>query len=311
MGEYTDRPIWTTAQLRAAGHTNRDIRRGVEQGELTRVAHGYYVSTDDPRVTLMAFAKAYPGITFTGRTAAFLFGALPMEWPATAEHPTSRTAAPRLVLRRRAKGPTRQVEWVDAAVPARVAVELMDTDEDTAVRVLERGYPGFTGTRRLEEDTEALTRRERTRLASILPRAVLGTASGLERTAVTVVKRALADEVAAGLVTVETNTLFRGYWFDLVIREARLLIEIDSYAFHGEGRARRSAFVRDRHKGNQATRWGWLLLRYPDHAVKHMPGYVGAEVADTVRFVLAHDRYRREDEALDTDRPVQDWYPPL
>jgi hypothetical protein len=52
-----------------------------------------------------------------------------------------------------------------------------------------------------------------------------------------------------------------------------------------------------------------LLLRYPDHAVKNLPEYVGAEVADTIRFALAHDRGRRGDEALDTDRPVQEWYP--
>lgn len=52
-----------------------------------------------------------------------------------------------------------------------------------------------------------------------------------------------------------------------------------------------------------------MLLRYADHTVKTVPGYVGAEVADTVRFVLAHDRRRREEKALDTDRPVQDWYP--
>ncbi len=309
MGEFTDRAIWSSAQLRSDGHTYRDIGRAVTQGELIRVAHGFYVSEDNPKIILMAFARAYPGIIFTGRTAAFLYGALPMEWPATAEHPTSRTAATRLVLRRRTPKPSRQVEWLQVSVPAKVAVDLSASDEGTAVRVLEMGYSGFKGTRRLDEDRAGLTRGERARLAQFLPRAVLGTASDLETTAVKVIRRALAEEVASGAVTVETNKLFRGYWFDVMIREARLLVEIDSYAFHGEGKARRSSFVRDRHKGNQVTRWNWLLLRYADHTVKTVPGYVGAEVADTVRFVLAHDRRRREEEALDTDRPVQDWYP--
>lgn len=309
MGEYNDQAIWTTAELRAAGHTHRDLGRAVSERKLFKVTRGHYVSKNDAGVVLMAFTKAYPGIIFTGRTAAFIYGVVPMAWPATAEHPTSRTASPHLELRRRATRPTRQVDRLQVALPAKVAVDLIATDEAAALRVLERGYTGFKGTRRLEEDLADLTRGERKRLNPVLPRAVLGTASELERTAVTIIRRALAKEVEEGVVTVETNKFFRGYWFDVMIREARLLIEVDSYAFHGEGRARRSAFIRDRHKGNQVTRWNWMLLRYPDHAVKNMPGYVGREVADTVRFVLDHGRRRREDEALDTDRPVQDWYP--
>ena len=69
-------------------------------------------------------------------------------------------------------------------------------------------------------------------------------------------------------------------------------------------------FARDRCKWNQATRWGYLLLRYPDSAVKHAPHYVSDEVADTVRFELQHlRRFRREDEAIPTDAPMWLWYP--
>jgi very-short-patch-repair endonuclease len=309
MGDYTDRTIWTTDQLLASGHTHRDIDRAVKQRELFRVTRGVYVSANESMAVLQALKKAYPGITFTGRTAAHLYGALPMEWPATAAHPTSRSAASCLELRRRVERPTREVNRLKADLPAKIAVDLLATDEAAATRVLERGYEGFKGTRRLEEDLAQLTRRERSVLKPLLRKVVLGTASQLEGKAVRIIRKALATEVERGLVTIETNKLFRGYWFDVMIREARVLIEIDSYAFHAAGNARKSAFVRDRHKGNQVTRWNWLLLRYPDHAVKFMPGYVGEEVADTVRFVLQHKRTRNEDEAIDTDRPVQDWYP--
>lgn len=302
MGEYTDQAIWTTAELRAAGHTHRDLGRAVSEQKLFKATRGHYVSKNDARVVLMAFTKAYPGVIFTGRTAAFLYGAVPMAWPATAEHSTSRTASPHLELRRRAARPTRQVDWLQVAVLAKVAVDLIATDEAAALRVLERGYTGFTGTRRLEEDLAGLTRGERKRLNPVLPKAVLGTASELERTAVTIIRRALAKEVEEGVVTVETNTLFRGYWFDVMIRRP--------------ASSSRSTVTPSTAKGGQedppssgtgikVTRWNWLLLRYPDHAVKNMPGYVGGEVADTVRFVLDHDRRRRENEALDTDRPVQ------
>jgi very-short-patch-repair endonuclease len=309
MGDYTDRTIWTTDQLLASGHTHRDIDRAVKRRELFRVTRGIYVSANESTAVLQALKKAYPGITFTGRTAAHLYGALPMEWPATAAHPTSRSAASCLELRRRVERPTREVNRLKADLPAKIAVDLLATDEPAATRVLERGYQGFKGTRRLEEDLAQLTRRERSALKPLLRKVVLGTASQLEGKAVRIIRRALATEVEKGLVTIETNKLFRGYWFDVMIREARVLIEIDGYAFHAAGNARKSAFVRDRHKGNQVTRWNWLLLRYPDHAVKFMPGYVGEEVADTVRFVLEHKRTRNEDEAIDTDRPVQDWYP--
>lgn len=95
-----------------------------------------------------------------------------------------------------------------------------------------------------------------------------------------------------------------------MIPEVRLLIEIDSWAYHGEAKAKRMDFARDRCKGNQATRWGYLLLRYPDSAVKHAPHYVSDEVADTVRFELQHlRRFRREDEAIPTDAPMWLWFP--
>ena len=265
-----DRRIWTTADLRAAGLDRRKVAAAVEQGKLHVIRRGLYVTDDDAHLILQALARGYPGITFSGRTAAFVYGALPMTWPATAEHPTNRHSDHLIDIRRRVGRPTRQVGWATVAVPALVALNLPAED---AVRVLENGYAGFTGTRRLEEDLAQLSERERTLLDPVLRTAVLGTASQLEQTAVTAIRKALAD------------------------------------AHPGEGTAPKSAVVRDPHKRNQATRWGWLLLRYPDHAVKNLPDYVGAEVADTVRFALAHDRMRRDDEALDTDRPVQEWYP--
>lgn len=124
-----------------------------------------------------------------------------------------------------------------------------------------------------------------------------------------IIHRALRKEVDAGLVTIETNVTVRGYCFDIMIREVRVLIEIDSYTYHGAGNARRSAFLSGRHKGNRATRFGYRLLRFTGDSVRLAPKYVGAETADTVRFLLEHRRLRREDEAIDTDRQVWLWHP--
>jgi hypothetical protein len=51
-------------------------------------------------------------------------------------------------------------------------------------------------------------------------------------------------------------------------------------------------------------------LRYSDLSVDKAPEYVATEVADTVRHLLKRlRRNRREDEAIDTDRPMKDWHP--
>lgn len=80
---HGDKKIWTTAELKDAGWGEARTRRALGD-TLHRVARGVYTTTMDTDVVLRALALAHPGIVFTGRTAAYLHYALPMEWPATA-----------------------------------------------------------------------------------------------------------------------------------------------------------------------------------------------------------------------------------
>lgn len=303
-----DKRIWTTAELYESGWSKARIR-GTLGKDLHRVARGIYTTTKDPIIILRALTVAYPGIVYTGRTAAHLHHASPMQWPVTARHPKLRHEDHFIIIRRRRRPDTVRIKGVDVTTAAHTAADLMD-DLPTSVRVLERGYAGFRGTENFEKDAAALSRRDRMRVREASRKAVIGTASGLEMTAVRLIRKALEPELESGLITVETNGMVRGYCFDIVIREVRLVIEIDSWAYHGEAKAKRMDFARDRCKGNQATRWGWLLLRYADSAVDLVPEYMASEVADTVRFELKRlRRFRREDEAIASDEPMWGWYP--
>lgn len=252
-----DRKIWTTAELYADGWTKRAVATAVGKRELFRVARGFYTTIDDPKVVLRALAAAHPGITFTGRTAAFIYRSSPLRWPVEAEHPVLRHTDRLITIRRRSRSETIRCDGVEVSTAAKTAVSLIEEDAAAAVRVLEWGYAGIRGTTRFAEDVAHLSRTERRRLEPVSAAAVIGTASDLEKKTVRLIRKALKSELEAGTVTIETNAMVRGYCFDVVIREARVLVEVDSWTYHGEGRARKSAFVRDRHKGNQATRWGF------------------------------------------------------
>lgn len=274
--------IWTTAQLRAAGWSYRQITAAVREKKLYRVLNGWYTASDDARIVLSAYRQAYPDLTYTGRSAAFLHGVGQIRWPAAAVHPTISRSDLRIRIRRRIPGRTRDLGDVRVSTPAQVAASLVKDDEDAAVRVLEVGYAGLKGSIALAEDLEdleELSRTERAALEDIVRRSVIGTASGLEKKALLLIRKALQPELYAGVITLETNVMVRGYCFDIVIKEVHLLVEIDSYTYHGEGRARRSSFTNDRCKGNQATRRDYRLLRYSDHSINRAPEYVGAEVA--------------------------------
>ena len=306
-----DRPakqVWTTAELTVAGWNSRKIAAAVEAGTLRKVAKGLYVTVADDKVVLEALLR--PGLTYTGATAAFLYGVMPMAYPAQAAHPTTQFSDRVITIRRRVARKAAMFEGMPVTTPAQTAVDLMKDDEDAAVRVLDFGYNNIKGNARLAEDMEDLSRAERKALEGIRHKTLLGTASGLEKKALRIITKALRDEVESGEITIVPNAMVRGYCFDIMIKEARVLIEIDSYAYHGEGNARRSSFTNDRCKGNQAARWDWLLLRFACFSINKAPGYVADEVADTVRFVLRRlRRCRREDEAIATDQPMRLWHP--
>lgn len=110
--------------------------------------------------------------------------------------------------------------------------------------------------------------------------------------------------------------MVQGYRFDIVIPEAGVLIEIDSYAYHGEGGefTTEDSHLKGRWKRNAAARFGWTLLSYTDRCIDFTLTYTLAEIVDTVRYNLAYPRTRRkrtDEDRIRTDSPVQTWNPLL
>ena len=76
------------------------------------------------------------------------------------------------------------------------------------------------------------------------------TRSEAERLALDLIRR-------ARLPTPATNVILHGYEVDLAWREAKVVVEIDGYAFHSS----RHAFEHDRRRDQALTGEGWLVMR--------------------------------------------------
>lgn len=304
-----EKKYWRTCELTAAGKTGDQIRGAVRRGDIHQVSHGLYC-TEQPTdlVKLAALAWARPGLIYTGRTAAFLHGLLPMSWPAQASVPRGTSSKGGKLLRLTTTTAGRSVDVED--LPTLTALATAVDCDEVGVRerraYLQRSYSGVRGNERLAADLAALPPSRRARAADLTGGLVTGTASNLELRAV----RAIVVALDGLDVTVQVNMKIRDYYFDIVIPEARVCIEIDSYLYHSAETASSADFVRDRWKGNAAVRWGWTLLRYPDASINDALDEVAAEVCDTVAFNLANPRARKlRTEELPTDRQVWLWHP--
>lgn len=306
--------IWLTSELKAQGKTDRQIA-AVTAGKLHRIVRGAYATREpDDHLRLLALATVHPQLMFSGATAAHLYGLGPLTWPAEGRvpHECSRDGGELLRLRSYSVHATRRVRGVPVVTPVQLIVDLAGEPRDALATIVRRQYRGVRGNSLLARELAALTT-GRADAVAFLDGIITGTASGLELRGTAAVVSAL-DGVE---VTVQVNEVVRGYRFDLVIEAARVLVESDSFAFHGGADGEKSSdrgFIIDRWKGNMASRWGWTLLRYSDDCVNYARDRMAAEVADVVRYNLRHRRgrrLRRPEESLPTDRPVWTWHPLL
>jgi very-short-patch-repair endonuclease len=292
--------------------SGKAITAAVARGELHRVAWGMYVReppTDLVRLEAMRIRQR--NLTYTGETAAFIYDLGPMTWPATGRtwRRGSHHGGPQLELSTGRVRRHRKIHGLYVTTPVETAVDLAELGYDRAVLedFLTRSYAGAKGNDILAEDLAAMPPRRRAAASRLLDGVITGTASKLELRAV----RAILAALGGTEVTVLVNAKVGGYRFDVVIPEARVLVEIDSYAYHAADGERRDSrtFAGDRWKANAATRRGWTVLRYADVCVDAVPEMVGEQVADTVRYNLAHRPRWRRDGLLRTDHPFWWWHP--
>ena len=124
------------------------------------------------------------------------------------------------------------------------AVSVGDADEvaDAELIAYLEGVTGHQGKEALAAEVATMLR-----VPARFHRLVSGAAIGADSEAEREVARAL---IARG-VAIEQNVFIGHYYFDIVLPEAGIIVEIDGYQFHSA--ESRESFVQDRWKANLAT----------------------------------------------------------
>lgn len=307
-----DEWIWRTSELLARGMTRNAVDRAVERGELFQTLHGVYTTrkaTDEE--VLGIFAGLRGQLVYTGRTAGFIYGLTPLTWPATARVPrgTSHNGGRRFRLSEGTARRTRSIRNIPVTSPLETAV-MLDLPTSGLREFLVGQYRGVKGNDALAEDLAALPPRHRGRAGELLKDLVTGTASSYELKAATAIIAAL-DGID---VTVKINAMVAGYRFDLSIEEADVLIEIDSFAFHGGPATTPDSQIKECWKRNAAARAGKTLLCYTGRCVEYAMDQILEQVLDTVNYNLRYTRNRRKRTAenrIPTDAEVWTWHPAM
>jgi len=259
--EFGNDQIVDSAALRARGLSQRQIERLVRAGRLHRVEPGVFTaSPPEGKLLLRALVHRRPDLVFTGRTALQLRqgGAITLPVQAVTSVGRSGHSSAKLSLVRRRE--TRHEEVAGFRVTLR-AVSVGDADEVADAELIAYLEGEFTG----HQGKEALAAEVATmlRVPARFHRLVSGAAIGADSEAEREVARAL---IARG-VAIEQNVFIGHYYFDIVLPEAGIIVEIDGYQFHSA--ESRESFVQDRWKANLATRRGYRVLRYSGSCVRH------------------------------------------
>lgn len=259
--EFGNDQIVDSAALRARGLSQRQIERLVRAGRLHRVEPGVFTtSPPEGKLLLRALVHRRPDLVFTGRTALQLRqgGAITLPVQAVTSVGRSGHSSAKLSLVRRRE--TRHEEVAGFRVTLR-AVSVGDADEVADAELIAYLEGEFTG----HQGKEALAAEVATmlRVPARFHRLVSGAAIGADSEAEREVARAL---IARG-VAIEHNVFIEHYYFDIVLPEAGIIVEIDGYQFHSA--ESRESFVQDRWKANLATRRGYRVLRYSGSCVRH------------------------------------------
>jgi len=259
--EFGNDQIVDSAALRARGLSQRQIERLVRAGRLHRVEPGVFTtSPPEGKLLLRALVHRRPDLVFTGRTALQLRqgGAITLPVQAVTSVGRSGHSSAKLSLVRRRE--TRHEEVAGFRVTLR-AVSVGDADEVTdaeLIAYLEGEFTGHKGKEALAAEVATMLR-----VPARFHRLVSGAAIGADSEAEREVARAL---IARG-VAIEQNVFIGHYYFDIVLPEAGIIVEIDGYQFHSA--ESRESFVQDRWKANLATRRGYRVLRYSGSCVRH------------------------------------------
>ncbi len=279
----------TRAQLREAGLRDGAIAHRVANGRLHRVHRGVFLvghRAPHPRAhELAALLACGRGALLSRRSAAALWG-LRATFPAVVDVMTpARQARPRAGIRvHRTRMPLHAEDLgrrhgLPATSPSRTLVDLAATLTDhelaRALNELQVLFPSSPKTL-----PDALERAGSAPGVATL-RALLATTEGPQMTRSEAERRLLALIRTAGLPRPETNARLAGYEVDTLWRSARLIAEVDGFAFHGT----RAAFERDRARDADLVASGYRVLRITWRQLTDQPTAVVARVAAALALV--------------------------
>ena len=284
--------LFTRRQARACGYSDYQVRRRIEVGEWHVVLGPVLANRSavpSARLTDLAAGLAIPGGALAGPSDA-RFHQIPVEdtrtWIAM---PAS--ANPRLpaVLPLRGPLPVRDVvlrSGVRITTRPRTVFDCLRVLPDQqAIDLLDRALQQkWTTVEELVGRVRAYTgRRGAGRLARLVGYTASGARSGAERVAVGLLRRAGIEGWEANAPIHDGAGVLIGIG-DLVFRAARVVVEVDGWAYHSTP----ERFARDRYRQNRLVGAGWTVLRFTWRDLTGRAGYV----VDTLLRALGHDGRR-------------------
>jgi very-short-patch-repair endonuclease len=238
------------AQMLAAGLTVRAIDHRIQTGRLHLLYRGVYAvghQVLSQRGRWMAATLATGGV-LSHRSAAALWGIRPSHGQIEVTTPRTRTPRPGLLLHR-AVLPQDEItthHGIPVTTPART---LLDLAAVLPRHQLQRAM-NEAEIRRLDGPHRLVARYPTKKGRANLNAQLTYTRSDLEA-------RFLAFLDGRRFPAPQTNTLIEGVEVDAVWPDRKLVVELDSWTFHGT----RQAFENDRRKDRHLTARGWIVIR--------------------------------------------------
>lgn len=265
--------------------SRRQLRRALADGRMVRTGHGRYAvpCADRARVA----GSRLTG--FVSHTSAALHWGWPVKTTPATPHVTvgrHRTVDPGrregVFLHYRDLRPEEVTDgWVTS--PVRTVIDCcLDLPFDQALAVFDSSWRAGLKPREVQLAALRLPRQSRDRVLSVARAADKEAANPFES-----VLRAIVTAVPGLHVETQVAISDNGFFarVDLADESLRIVIEADSFEFHGS----RKAFDRDCRRYNALVVRGWLVLRFTWEQVMFEPGLV----AQTVRALVEERRRRR------------------
>lgn len=257
--------LFTRAEAARCGFSPYQVRRRIRSGAWVVVqgkvlAHRGRQLT--PTVLAAAAHLAVPGSVVAGPSAALWYG-LPVSagvrWLWTG--PNGRGVEPgvRLLRDPLATADIRRADGIPITGPGRTVFDcLRILPEDDAMRLMDRAIQrGWTTFGELVwRMRDHAGRRGAPRLVRLIRAAGGGAHSAAERRAAALLRAARITGWAANAAIRDSMGLI-GYG-DLVFAAARVVVELDGWAFHSDP----ESFQRDRTRQNRLVAAGWTVLRF-------------------------------------------------